>query len=272
MNETDRMHSRPVEDRRHFVSPDTYSRQRLKALRELYSYIHREWPFRFALTFGGSLSQGRELTAANAKESDIDYSIFVDIDSIQNHYDEFSQTNTDFKDFLLSPKIKPVKDFFGNPIKEPKVEDQRLEFIRSFVEYKAGLWVINLTTNFEYPPSISHPNVFLIAKEGKNSILDIVEDLQIASVVGFPPLAASAGFLLTTIFNLEIGGHMRVYREAFISQLQKLPQEDAEMKWQLLRNSVEYYERRNKIPQNLRRQYPENFKDAMRQYGGRMFR
>lgn len=269
MERQDRMHSIPAMDRRHFISPDIYSRERLNALKRLHEKMHESWPFRFGITLGGSLAQGRQLTDQNAEESDVDYSIFIDADSVKNNYRIFSQTNEEFKTFILSPENKsPIKNRFGNPINEPDEETYHLEMVRRFIKQTASSWYTEDVSHLLHYPAPSHPNVFLIAKEGEHSILDAVENLQIATIIGFPPLEENIRFLLTNIFGLEIGGNMKIYRENFIEQLEQYPQEEANKRWQLIEDAIEYYERRNDIPPNLQKQYPLTFMNAKRQYGG----
>lgn len=256
MNELARIHSEPTEDRRFHVSADPFSRERLSALRRLFKKLHVEFPFHFGLTFGGSLAQGRKLNAENANRSDVDYSIFVDADSIRSNFPG---------DITRSAQVE-VRDIFGRSSDDP--EDKRLELVRRLVAGSADKWFNEDTAHFGIPPSESHPNVYLISLSDRYSLMDRVEDMEIVTVVGFPLAEENLRFILTTIFNLEIGGNMRLYRREFIAQMRKLNPAVAEKRWQLVADAVEYYERRNKIPPNLRNQYPSSFKDAVWVYGG----
>src|SRR5438128_3559318 len=77
----------PVQERRFAISPDSFSRERLKLLTDLKSEVENRLDFKTYLSLFGSLSKGKPLDADNAPQSDIDLDIFIDGEDMRDHHE-----------------------------------------------------------------------------------------------------------------------------------------------------------------------------------------
>lgn len=73
-------------EKRFEVSPDLFSQERIKLLRELDEDLSNSLPEYVGITFHGSLSKGKKLEVENKDDSDIDLNIFVDKDMLQREF------------------------------------------------------------------------------------------------------------------------------------------------------------------------------------------
>lgn len=69
------------------------------------------------------------------------------------------------------------------------------------------------------------------------------------------------------IFSLDVGGGMKLYRQAFIRDLLVLNDNDGEALWNIVNNSIRLCERNNDIPKNMERQFPQTLEEAVKYYG-----
>ena len=70
----------PSTRKRFDISPDVYSRERIKTALEIYRFFEREAPGLIAMTVWGSLTKGKELTPDTARKADVDFTIYMDVD------------------------------------------------------------------------------------------------------------------------------------------------------------------------------------------------
>ncbi|MCA9364631.1 MAG: hypothetical protein KC736_01935 [Candidatus Moranbacteria bacterium] len=71
---------------------------------------------------------------------------------------------------------------------------------------------------------------------------------------------------IARIFWLDIGGGMKLYRQAFIRELLLLPSEEGEKLWNVVNESVRIRERDNAIPEHMEKQFPKTLQEAARYY------
>lgn len=69
------------------------------------------------------------------------------------------------------------------------------------------------------------------------------------------------------LFSLDIGGGMKVYRQAFIQKLLELSRERGEKCWETVDRAVRNVERNGNISNEIERQFPVTLKKAVRYYG-----
>ncbi len=97
----------PSPDKRFLVSPDAISRQRIEIIKELHHELARELPFTFACSVWGSLAKGKPLTADTAHTSDIDLTLFFDIDELQAHFPRFIELHPEMDAYYQRAKQGP---------------------------------------------------------------------------------------------------------------------------------------------------------------------
>lgn len=72
---------------------------------------------------------------------------------------------------------------------------------------------------------------------------------------------------VATPWLLDIGGGLSKYRKAYLHQLQSLDKDERDLRWQATIAAVRFYERKSVIPENIQKQYPTTYKEAIKYYG-----
>jgi hypothetical protein len=76
--------------------------------------------------------------------------------------------------------------------------------------------------------------------------------------------------IISRYFHLDVGGKLKPYRDAFISQLAQLSNDDAgtaESIWHLIDEAVRLTERNSDISSELENRFPHSLSEAIRYYG-----
>jgi len=268
----------PSEEKRFAVSPDSYSRERLKTIRSIYLDLKQELPdVSIAFSLGGSLAKGKELTADSAGTTDIDLYVFYDDEQARINYAHLLQKNPAYTE-LFNKKVQiirrrreerkehPEEEYVGQVAGSEAVK----EYINNFIKTKmrANLENMGFTeATFEKGCSII-PEVITASEH--NSIMDRLRKYE--DSLGYPdyfgehPQQASA-LSLAKCFYLDMGGGFKKYRQEFLKQLGVMGKATAEEKWQNVKNAIEGIERAGDIPDKTKPQYPQTFTDACKYYG-----
>lgn len=99
MNEFPKISYEPSEKRRFEVSKDEYSRERIKTVESFYEKMRNYFDVSMGLVLFGSLVKGKILDKENQENSDIDFTLFVDLDEYRKKYIENLRNNTVFAGF-----------------------------------------------------------------------------------------------------------------------------------------------------------------------------
>lgn len=71
----------------------------------------------------------------------------------------------------------------------------------------------------------------------------------------------------TLFIDLDVGGGIKPYRQAFIKELLSMNGNAGEELWRIVDDSVRYCERNGIIPEGIEKQFPDTLQKAARYYG-----
>jgi hypothetical protein len=238
----------PSEEYRYELSGDEYSRERFRALVEIYKELQKLIPqIPISFSFFGSLTKGKPLLDKNtAENTDIDIDIKFDGEILgrltQEEWQKLGKSlgfnyidQTNFagylKDFLLN-KLDSKRDNLGFtkiPEKDISITEVDENSIKDKLRSVTYFWF----QNEDRPERIP---------------LNCIE--------------------LASYFTLSIGKTVEKYRNKFLKE-QILEMEDignSEIIWMIIKDCVEEVERRGQIPEKTRKQFPQTLEEALKFY------
>lgn len=113
----------PSTRKRFDVSPDVYSRERIKTALEIYRFFEREAPGLVAMTVWGSLTKGKELTPDTARKADIDFTIYMDVDRAH----KFLRDEATFGSTLATVWKREYANFWENEEEQVRIQTEQCE-------------------------------------------------------------------------------------------------------------------------------------------------
>lgn len=302
----------PGEKKRFEISDDEYSRERLATAKSFYETMHRSFDVPMGLALFGSLTKGKELDVEKKDASDIDFTLYIDLDEYKRKYIENLKNNKDFLEFeacrldglcrdfserkLLSESVRKVREGLGISLEEEEFFRKRLQKFNldQFVFFLA-VWhgyvdfsnsegahqKFSFRGKSQYPiEKINHllrikdVQAWPIQFDGEFSIKNQVQKVKDICKGDNKDdddrrnYALDQGrYEVARIFGLDVGGGMKLYRQAFVQELLLLPQEEGEALWRTVNDSVRIRERNNVVPEHMEKQFPKTLQEAARYYG-----
>lgn len=101
----------PSEKKRFEISDDEYSRERLATVKSFYETMHQSFDVPMGLALFGSLAKGKELDAEKKDASDVDFTLYIDLDEYKRKYIENLKNNKDFSEFEVRRLDGFCRDF-----------------------------------------------------------------------------------------------------------------------------------------------------------------
>ncbi len=270
----DKVEYTPSQTKRFEVSQDEYSRTRLKFLGDMTQNICEITPFEVGVSVIGSLSKGKTLDKKTEGATDVDAIIYLDSDSVVEHFED-ERTPVEVRDayYFQIGKWDKLSSLKGNPnlsINSSHIPDDPSKMVKAaqgYVQHNIPTFMDN-TNKANKKWSYFDQDIFVvpIAIKGENSILDMVEKYEKALEAHDEHGMERAVVIFSYVFGLDLGGHLKKYRQAFIKELQQKDPAEAEKLWGFVRDGVKRRERRNDIPENLESQFPATLEQASAYY------
>lgn len=268
--------------KRHEISQDEISRERVYAIRDFSAELRRNFPeLGFMVGLYGSLSKGKELSSK--KDADIDMSIIIDLEDANKLVEDIIENGTDIKlRTELEENIATVRKTNDSSIRSTSFwsEDREQEYIRHLehkVNYEAfRLYVLkqiaDLFSKLGAEKDERYIDIFSIEGGGEGIIKTIrrlEEDLymQHLSWEELIPNGHPDVRFLVGVFGLQIGGTRKKYLKEFFELLDSYAPVQANSYWQLVAACVRYFERRHEIPDTISHRFPETVEEAKKYYG-----
>ena len=101
MNELPRVSYEPSKKKRFEISEDEYSRERLATIKSFYERMQESFGVSMGIVLFGSLAKGKKLNNEIKDSSDVDFTLFVDIDEYRKLYIENLRNNKLFSEFEI---------------------------------------------------------------------------------------------------------------------------------------------------------------------------
>lgn len=253
----------PTLKRRFELSQDSFTQERVKALLVAYKDLKNEIPFFSGMTAFGSLTKGKRLDSQSARTTDIDLFLFVDSDAYKSSIDEFRKRKDFDKIYQHIVRNEPAgcgPTDFVEPLNVEKAVNAYLE------QRVAGILAGKI-------PEDRRPANLVEFGGGAFQFvsLDSDKDYSIFQWVFDPPFGPPSSDLEDTVFIgapllFDIGGGMRPYRESFMQKMMSIPLEEQNRLWKTTVSAMKAWERKGKVPQALRKWYPDSFTEAVAIY------
>lgn len=257
----------PSETKRFDVSKDPFSRERIAAVHAAYKTLKEEVPFFAGITVWGSLSKGKALDEKTADATDIDFVIFIDRDDYRRTIEDFAKRE-DFKPRKKLSGIDQDPDFLER-VRQGALEGGAEDYLlRRTVEL--------INANVNKPVKLStkvhagEMEFISVDSEKYDSLFSQVSGHDEAKEItkGLGP-EDELWLAYASPFFLDVGGGLKKYRRAFIEQLMNEPPERAEYLWGIVVNAMRHWERKDVIPDRIKRSFPATFEEAKRYYLGK---
>lgn len=266
----------PSTENRFAISQDQYSGDRISFVKTTGKYLIERFSPAVAVTIKGSLSQGKELTAINAPETDVNMGVFLDRDITLNYSDVLLTRLGHEQKADLKKTSEPVTVNEGKYAIFPSsglTEEEliKIRCTRSIVEQLIRNQGKIFFREKQSPPSEIWPEVSIISEEGSFSIYATLAEYESALAGDSQDLIVNSRRALALPFgNLQVGD-LKPYRKAFFNKLLSLGSDMAERKWQVTRNAMrqnEYWRFHDlsKISQKVEMEFPETLRDAIEKY------
>lgn len=265
------------QDKRFAVSPDEFSRERVRTVNSIYRDLAQELPgVSVAFVLGGSLVKGKALTAEIAQHSDIDLHPYVDINEATMHGHEIVANNPKLA-IIFQAALARQKERHPTTPEEELVLDAGYITVDKYIEQtllnrlkqNAGQMGFSPETpDYKYTDQVKP-----IAMEGEKSILSALAKYEDATSTGISydnddwGGVQGATMKLAEYFFLDVGGGLKKYQRGFLQQLASMGKEEAEKKWGKVKTATEVFERKGKIPAKIESQFPQTFEQACKYYG-----
>lgn len=272
-------------ERRFEISPDEFSRERIRVLTGAYKEIKQELPdgFGFAMSLFGSLAVGKPLDTPSS--ADIDLMCYVDSDDLTTRFDELLGHDSKYKECYDKALQRHI-----NWSKTGVVLDSEWSV-------RSGAIALDSYEMIEYqigPAATAFRDYCRRAIKSKLKVYDIDDRDQLTKHIWTGNISDDAimqeaeGLLglingdrpkfendsvegrewqLALYWSLDIGGGLKPYRQRFLEQLQYMDPAEAERYWGMVNRSVRKFERKGIIPETAEGQYPATLRDALDYYG-----
>lgn len=246
----------PSQTKRFEISKDPYSQERLKALKATIGELREKEPLVVGAVLRGSLSKGKTLTPQTEGKSDVDLVVFIDADRIDEEYQRLLEEDNEIFAESKEGKMQSVRNYVKTTAED--IFTKHLMPQSSFTD--------RLDFGFDTRP------ISLTEEHSMMETFDrLFEDQELETFnMDLESGADIDAFSYTNIaipWLLDIGGGLKKYRQAFLSQLQQLEPTQRDLKWRTIINLVKLYERESQIPKQIQNQYPVTFDEAVRYYG-----
>lgn len=182
MNEFLKFPYSPSVNKRFEISDDEYSRERLIAVKSFYETMHHSFDIPMGLVLFGSLAKGKKLDSEKKDASDVDFTLYIDLDEYKRKYIANLRNNKDFLEFetrrldefcrdfsarkLLDSSMRKAqegknlvleeKDFFEKKFQKFS-PDQFLFFLAVWHEYTAFSGARNASQGFSFRGKPQYP-------------------------------------------------------------------------------------------------------------------
>lgn len=248
----------PIEEKRFAVSHDPFSRERLQLLKDLKTELEQRLGFRAYLSLFGSLSKGKQLTAESAPAADIDLTIFLDGADLREKHEKALKN-----DFLYARFFRDAAgrvDYGSTETRRETAQVAAVEsYARSYIaqQHEGGTHQLGFSKDYqeENIPQITTRPIW------PDSIMRRVEEASaLAERTGDELFFATE---LSRFFHLNVGGGLEPYIRSFLADASALPKEQRDEYWHMIKSSVEFTERKNVIPEEMRGRFPQTFEDAV---------
>lgn len=271
----------PSEIKRWDISADPISRERINSLHNVFKEVGDELTYKdsqtgemkacpIAVVVGGSLSKGKTLTEETKVFADIDFDVYYDYDELVKHADEISVFHPD--GIFAKEYHRKLKEVLANRsnLNDYRTGKEDKDFMDHIIISTGAraLFIENIDKNLQNVDDTVY-NIFAIQMDGKYSIYSRVKkeydrgiDISTSKRGGNPQEYQVARF-----FQLDVGGGMKKYIQAFLNKINEHPQEERDKIWDFVRNAVEKTERGGNIPETMKDQYPQTYEDARKFYG-----
>ena len=265
----------PSETKRFEISKDPDSLKRLQFVRDLHSDLLQSVPFDIGCVLAGSLSKGKKLTTETASNSDIDLFFFLDRESVIDNFSDPAMPQDILRTYWFMAGRLDLFMKMSNPdLVLPEIDysnwkdddEIKIKAARKFLTSQVKRTLSESQKKYQSFIKIDDEMTFIpISISGKDSLYDYAR-------LKYPEEAHSRlGILddrlpLAWAFGLDVGRNMKKYRTAFIDQLSQLPSVEAHNIWNVVNESVRFWERKGEVPANLDDQFPSTFEKAKAYY------
>lgn len=258
------------------ISRDPISQQRYEATRQLPQDIQK-LPFYRELILKGSLAKGKVLTEPLAETTDVDLGCVIDVqavldvstDSITDMCREQGIDPSGFDIGPVTPQEAKVNLFASADLSPESIVQLRAarKVTEQFAKHALQRRLVNM--GVAIPPRVE-PFAHFIDMNGPFSIASTLAQYETTHTGDRSQhdwnLRVGSTWSLALPFGMAIGNGLAPYRNVFFNQLQALPPEVAEQKWQLVRKALIGNERPGVLPPAIEAEYPRTLQEAMRMY------
>lgn len=250
-------------DKRWKISEDESSRERIKTIKEIHTYLKTQVPdVTIGFTLFGSLSKGKKLDESTARETDIDLVIFIDDSEL-------------VKNFAKMAREHPESEFIRRM-------QQSTPFKETDLFILLRLFTIETFRNrfrTEETGQQLHLEFEEIGLKGKSSILAVADGLYKHKPKDDDSFETewfiTWSIRLSRYFHLDVGGSMKKYKDNFYQELaQRLAKggrdaAEAESLWRNIVLAMKVEERHKRdLPNDLREKFPsDNLREFLTKQG-----
>lgn len=278
LNSPDKIPYTPSVDKRFEISKDPYSKERLAILKNLRSHIKEMFDIDSGISLFGSLSTGKPLDKTSQASADIDLSIFVDEDSLQRSLPVLMK-RPDMQEKYAEGEASVLTNLRHLRESSELGEIPKEVYETTLLKSKNGIVITAAKTLIEdlvvksllqtgLPEEFIRQGleVSLINTHGINSIQYYVDAVYKAYRSQDAYFIQGTKWSLSAFWQLDVGGGMKKYRQAFLLNLTQGSIETAESTWKLIFDSVASF-KRERSAKDLKGQLPETFQEACKYYG-----
>lgn len=261
----------PIQEKRFAVSPDAFSRERLKFVMDIKTEIESKLHFRAYLALFGSLSKGKPLDAVRASKSDIDLKIFIDGADLREFHEVALASDSRYAELY-----KDQARNYGVDVSvaiEPAQLDAMQHWVICYLAEKG--YEKRAQLGFD-PRSVISDHDIEVLPIWPNSIMKAIKKLDVRrtelEAEGNPAwLDYKNGYGLADkvarFFHLNPGGGLNTYIRSFFVEAIRLSRDERNRYWDEIRLSVANAERNGVIPEEMKGCLPATFEDATAYYG-----
>lgn len=234
----------PSEIKRFDISEDEFSRERLRAVLEVYRELKKVFPS-IGFSLYGSLTKGKVLDEMSKTRSDIDLAVYVDANELLANAQELSLPTFAHH---LSPAVIDKRSILD-------MSELLKLTIAEFLSKK-----LHSEPSWRSIGNVFDLHIYPLARE-ENGFEELYKKHQLAES-GKP----GGSRALSKIFRLDVGGGMKAWRQFVFDQLSAYTASDRERIWKEIDTSIREHERKGNIPQKIEKQFPKTFAEAKRYY------
>jgi|GEM_PF-3947604 len=232
----------PSSNKRFEISEDQFSRERIRALTEVYKELKETFPS-IGFSLYGSLTKGKVLNEHAKEVSDIDFAVYLD------------------KDELLGNREWLVKALENTAIPRAVVIRENLDLataealLRFCIEYK-----LSQKLNLDSMGQLMDTRVYALSKT-EDEFDELYQKHGLAES-GQP----GGSRALSKMFRLDVGGGMKSWRRFVFDQLAHHDAADRERIWSEIDATIREHERKSDVPAKIEKQFPKSFEEAKQYY------